>query len=428
MRATFRSGNFLSRSVLQGKNGTFWLLAAVIGAGVLMRLDVLNQPMRYDEAYTTLHYVAQGIPTIISDYSAPNNHVLYNLLVSLSASLFGFTPAAVRLPAFLAGIACIPATYWLGSRRYNRSTGLVAASLVACSSALVEYSTNGRGYTLQCLLVLLLIGASLHLQSTGTRFLAWRWYMMISVVGLYLLPTTAFPIAALSIWLVVSARRLPQRSRFWSVWVVAHLIIGVATLVLYLPILLNSGAAAVVANPFVRPVENTEVLSNLMYTLVEWIMLLMRGIPFPLVLLFSLATLVGIYSQVRQQTPAASPLIVLFAVSLLGAVAARNGAFGRTWLYLLPPLFLLCAHGLHLIAERWRLRYAPVIFVIALLLITLLTGNAAVLASMQTGICPSAQSLAAAIARGEPVDDPLSPPCEVIVQFYQQLDGTYPAR
>lgn len=409
----------------------FWLLATIISVGTFMRLDVLNQPMRLDESYTTLHYVSQGIPTIVTDYSAPNNHVLYNLLVYLSVSLFGFTPAAIRLPAFLAGIACIPATYWLGGKLYNRSTGLFAAALVACSSALIEYSTNGRGYTLQCLLVLLLIGAALRLQSTGTRFLAWRWYMLISIIGLYLLPTTIFPLTALGIWLALSTLRSEPspRNRFWRGWIVAHLVIGITTLVLYLPILLNSGAASIVANPFVRPVENTEVLSNLMYTLVEWIMLLMRAVPFPLVILFSIATLVAVHSHVRQRTRTVSPLLVLFAVSLLGAVAARNGAFGRTWLYLFPPLFLLCAHGLHMLAERWRLRHLLTYFPVALLLLTILIGNAAVLGSTQTGACPSAQALAAAIAHGETtINEPLSPPCEVIVAFYQQLDGTYPAR
>jgi len=63
------------------------LIIAAIGA--VLRLALLDQPMRYDEAYTFIVYASQPLGQALVTYSAPNNHLFHTLLVHLTT--FGGT-------------------------------------------------------------------------------------------------------------------------------------------------------------------------------------------------------------------------------------------------------------------------------------------------------------------------------------------------
>ena len=89
-------------------------LAVITAAGIALRLIYIHQPMRYDEAFSYLFFVHVPLASTLSDYSVPNQHILNSLLMRLCASLFGNAPWSLRLPAFLFGVAVIPAT---GRRR-----------------------------------------------------------------------------------------------------------------------------------------------------------------------------------------------------------------------------------------------------------------------------------------------------------------------
>ena len=87
---------------------------ACVGVAVIavaIRAFHLNQPMRLDEARTFLDYAIRPLPDAISNYNIPNNHLLHTLLVWLSIRIFGDAEWAIRLPAFVAGVLIVPATY-----------------------------------------------------------------------------------------------------------------------------------------------------------------------------------------------------------------------------------------------------------------------------------------------------------------------------
>ena len=135
----------------------YWILAAITLIGMLMRLWKMNEPIAYDEAYTFIYFATRPLRQILADYSAPNNHILHTILVSLSYKILGGHIWIVRLPAFLAGTLSIPAGFFAARRIFNRNQSLAAASLVALTPWFISYSTNGRGYTLLTLLALLLM-------------------------------------------------------------------------------------------------------------------------------------------------------------------------------------------------------------------------------------------------------------------------------
>ena len=120
----------------------------------------LDLPVRGDEARTFLWFTAGSIWTTLSDYSAPNNHVLHSLAVQAARRLLGDDPAALRTPAFLAACLTLPAMWWFVRREFGRLAAAFATTLVGTSPLFIEYATNARGYTLTGLafMVLLLCG------------------------------------------------------------------------------------------------------------------------------------------------------------------------------------------------------------------------------------------------------------------------------
>jgi hypothetical protein len=132
------------RLALAGRSFVVGLLVLVfLGAGI--RWLFVSQPMRYDEAYTVVGFAARPLWNAISDYHLPNNHVFHTLLVHGMVQVFGFQEWAVRLPALLAGVACIPLVYLAGTALYDRPTGLLAAAWVAFSPLLIDASTTPAG-------------------------------------------------------------------------------------------------------------------------------------------------------------------------------------------------------------------------------------------------------------------------------------------
>ena len=73
--------------------------------------------MRYDESVSFLIFVKETISRAFY-YPVPNNHVLNTLLEKLSCAVVGTSPVAIRLPAFIAGVAhsaiqlCIRSRIW----------------------------------------------------------------------------------------------------------------------------------------------------------------------------------------------------------------------------------------------------------------------------------------------------------------------------
>src|SRR5262245_24504580 len=123
---------------------TLWPILAVFLLGFVFRLLEFFRPVRQDEAFTYLAFASQPLYQALSDYSQPNNHLFHTFLVFLSTHLFGNTLTALRLPAFIGGLAMIPAVYAVTAALYNRQAAIAATALVACAPPFIEYSVNAR--------------------------------------------------------------------------------------------------------------------------------------------------------------------------------------------------------------------------------------------------------------------------------------------
>ena len=329
-------------------------LIALVVIAIALRGLYLNQPMRYDEAFTYTNTAAKGLRYTISTYHAPNNHIFHTALVRVSAGLFGNEPWALRLPAFTAGALLVPATYVAGRLLYGRVGALLAAALVAALAELVVFSTDARGYTMVSLAFLLLIVLGCRLKrSAGPR--EWGAFAAVAAFGMWTVPTMLYPLGAVSLWLALSAAAndtAPRRAPFARDLVVALLAAGLLTVMLYAPVLLGPGPRALVGNQYVTP-DSTEGFLTGLRTMPrrlweDW-MLGVPGWERPLLAAGFVAGLAFHRRVARDRIPLALVTIV-WCLALLCVTRRVPGV--RIWLFLLPLAALPTGAGLSLLVAQ----------------------------------------------------------------------------
>jgi hypothetical protein len=207
----------------------------------------LNLDLWHDEIYTVDVFVGRGPAFIVTDYSAPNNHVLFSLLLwpfyCLSDSTF-----MLRLPSFLCTLGTLAIVFHLARRCHGLTCAVLCTSLLGLNQMFLIHTIQVRGYGLSMLLTAWLAALALPETNGMTR----RRRITIVLVGaafLYVLPTNVLffaPLAAVAIS-AAAARRSGIKQVFGEVsaWLAA----AVLALVCYLPIVSQILAAAKSSSP-----------------------------------------------------------------------------------------------------------------------------------------------------------------------------------
>ena len=311
-------------------------LAIVTLIATVLRISFLDVPLRYDEATTYVSYVVDPFYAALSDYSEPNNHLLHTLAAKITTGALGTSETALRLPALLAGVALVPATFALGRVLYGASAALLAAMAVAVSSTLVEYSTNARGYTLVALCtVLALHAATRAVAASSTGALAA--VAVLCALGLYAVPVMAYPAAGIMLWILVS--RLLTGEAWRRVFVEiggCAAATSVVTALLYVPVLAVSGFGALFANDYVAPMNMSAFVSQLDDHVLDvgsaWSRDLANGAGWAVGLL----VVAGLVAHRRVSHYLVPPLAALVGVAVVLVLLQRVVPFARVWTSLLP--------------------------------------------------------------------------------------------
>jgi 4-amino-4-deoxy-L-arabinose transferase-like glycosyltransferase len=332
----------------------YWILGSITLIGLVMRLWKINEPVAYDEAYTFIYFATRPFKQILSDYSAPNNHILHTILVSLSYKLLGPHTWIVRLPAFLAGTLCIPAAYFAGRRLFNANQSLAAAALVALTPWFISYSTNGRGYTLLTLFALLLLnfaGILIHRQSRSALIA----YGITAALGFYTIPIFLYPMGGISLWVLATylTDGHLQKDRVKRIWtfIAVCAAAGIFTFLLYSPaIFFGTGLGSIINNDIVEPRDWTFVENlgrRLLKTWDDWMLNIAPVVQY--VLLGGFLVSVIFHKKVsRQRLPLQVFMVVAIAILL---VIQRVAPFARVWLFLEIFYMLFAAAGLVWLVE-----------------------------------------------------------------------------
>jgi hypothetical protein len=355
-------------------NGRGWRFTASLGLVVLVgagvRMALLDQVMRNDEVVTATRF-AVDLGTAVTNYSAPNNHILHSVLVNLSVGTFGLEPWVVRLPTFLFGLGLIVAVdWWISSATGRRTAGLLAAALVAGSSLVIEYSTIARGYTMVAVgfVVLMEISRRLIENPTGPLWIGWT---MVAVAGLVTVPVFIFPLSVVGVWLLANLIRNGESGR--SLWHLgfACLLVGTLSVLAYLPAAITTGVDSIVDNPFIQSVAWSDLPGEWYQLTANLTTLVWRdGI---LAILYSglfITAIVRNRAIFGRLLTAAIGLVGTLILVLLRMVAPPQ----RVWLFLWPLVLGLAAAAGAFLLDRWlpRLTAEGWAVAIALSLVTTL--------------------------------------------------------
>jgi hypothetical protein len=416
---------------------TFPLLG-IIGVGLLLRIAYIDQAMRYDEAVTYLRFASQPWATIISSYPYPNNHVFHSLLVKASISLLGDEPWTIRIPAFVAGVTMIPLVFLVGRRLVGPLPAYFGAALVASSGELTLYSANARGYTIVCVLTLVLLNLGLSLRTTSSARL-WMTSVVVAALGLWSVPIMVYPAGALALWFALSAllgdttnarKDLPRIA-------LAAFATAIVTAILYSPIISREGLAALSGNKFVAasrwPVFFVQLADSIKDVLATWTL----GLPLPAALALGTCVLVGLVEARRStglRVSIAGSVYVWCAIALL---VGHHAPFARVWLFLFAPAALLAGCGLvRVLSQMPVAKRGLEEFGAELALLSSMALAATVLLSrdisksLDTGTFPDAEIIAHDLSPVlRPGDRVLAPiPSNAPLQYYflrQTLDTAY---
>lgn len=206
--------------------------------GVAFRLWHLDDPIRYDEAFTYLSYAGRPLWDALTDYGAPNNHFLNTALVRLTALVLGERAALWRLPNLLAGLGTVVLAGVIAKRWFGRGAGVVALALTCISPLMAHFSVLARGYGLSLffgLTALYLIDIRHERKGRGLVSIG---ACVSCVLACYAVPTTLLFVFAVFAYDAYLTYR--ERARFTTLiplWLPAVLL----TLLLYLPPLISSG-------------------------------------------------------------------------------------------------------------------------------------------------------------------------------------------
>jgi hypothetical protein len=326
------------------------ILGVITLIGFILRVLVINQPIAYDEAYTFLNFASRPFRHILADYSAPNNHILHTILVGIVYRLFGGQPWILRLPAFIAGTLLTPVMYITARRFFSRPQALGAAALMAVVPVFIDYSVNGRGYTMVFLFAFLLANFAGILVERQSRS-ALIAFGLTAALGFYTIPIFLYPMAGVSLWVVMTylfARETWQRKwRQLAVFLGTCLLAGLLTLVLYSPVIIfGSGLDSITGNEFVQSMDWQAFLANLGPRLINVWDKWMIGLTPILEYLFLGGFLLSLffYNKVSSQKLPMQVFLVLALAILL--VLQRVTPTPRIWLYLEAFYLMFAAAGL----------------------------------------------------------------------------------
>ncbi|MDB5244756.1 MAG: rane protein-like protein [Parcubacteria group bacterium] len=158
---------------------------------VLMSIPVLGafffigQSLRLDESQS-LWQVSRSLSGILTLVAGDVHVPLYHVLLHYWRMAFGESVTIARLFSLFFFVLSVPALYLLGSRAYNKRTGLLVAFLFAISPFMNWYASEIRMYTLFVFLTIMSQYFFIRImQEERPRLATWASYTLIAILGVF---------------------------------------------------------------------------------------------------------------------------------------------------------------------------------------------------------------------------------------------------
>ncbi len=170
----------LENQAAQSSGSRFsWLWLAIVPLAALFRFLYLSRKSIYLDEALSVAYAHLSWHDFIQVLRTGEANMAFYYLLLREMVLIGDSEFWVRLPSVIAGVATVPVVYVLGSKLYDRRTGLLCSLLLSVNACHVVFSQEARGYAL----ALLLITLSSWLFISGMESPSWKIWSAYAVVG-----------------------------------------------------------------------------------------------------------------------------------------------------------------------------------------------------------------------------------------------------
>lgn len=298
-----------------------------------------TMPINFDEALTWMWFTSKGLLSAVGYYPAPNNHILFSVISCLTRYIpFAGPLLCMRISSVVAAVCILVFYNAMLNKHFNKNTALVVVGVSSVLFMSLYYGYMARGYALAGLFFISAFYAALNIVNGETEVKNYVAFGLASVLGFYTMPSFLYAFVMLNAIVVLS-----RPAAFYKL-LITDMAIGLAVLLLYMPVLIINGVDALINNPYVAPLERNQVV-QMLPQFTPTAVLEITGIPaiyFVPMLLLSLVLLVK--SRNRNY-------IILFMVLLAGpfvlVLAHSVIRYSRTFSYYTFLLVLL-------IAMPWR--------------------------------------------------------------------------
>ncbi len=183
-----------SRSTQHAARITYYSLLIIILVAFYLRASSITFQSLWRDETDAIRFALAPLPDLIKTLTQPGyNGPLFFLMLRGWIGVAGQSEIALRFPSLVFGVISVALIFAVGKRLFNRSIGLIAATLFAFSAYQVWYSQEAKMYTLITMLAL----ASIYFLRRGV--VEGRTRFWISVVVATSLAMYAHILAALLI-------------------------------------------------------------------------------------------------------------------------------------------------------------------------------------------------------------------------------------
>ena len=202
-------------------------LLLIIAVGGTLRLAGLDADSLWLDEASSIKFAHESPAGIIEETSKDVHPPLYYFALHYWMLLFGDSETSARFLSALFGILALPVIYKVATHLFDRSTGLLAAGLLALSRFHLEFSQEARMYSLLCLLGCASVYFFLKLIEGKSRF-ALAGYIVTSALMMYTHVYSFFILAAENLyWLTLLFASRDIFQRIWKRWLVAQVTLAV---------------------------------------------------------------------------------------------------------------------------------------------------------------------------------------------------------
>ncbi|GEM_PF-2936899 len=233
----------MRRSKLQALADRDWPYAVwALAIALIFCTQRLDDDLWYDELYTLAVFVSRPWSEIVTDYSAPNNHIFYSLLLR-GVYLLSDEPFVLRAVSLAFTFGTLLLVFFSGRYVGGKAVAALSTVWLGLTQVFITHTMEVRGYSLSMLLAagLALLWIS---ERTGPETKGW-WRpgltVVLSACAIYTVPTNALLTFSLGIAAIIKGAVTGKtwRGRLRAVvWYASPWVVGTAIgFLLYLPVM-----------------------------------------------------------------------------------------------------------------------------------------------------------------------------------------------